>query len=200
MIDLPALLNVDSTHVEKKVETILNQDKDLTLVDGEIISSYVSSFLLSPSFPLLPLSRSPSLVCGITIQMTLSQMCSHVLFSLSFLFCSFLVSVLPLCARCVEEGIVINRHLTTRFYADRIVAEISEGLAESGQVVTQTLGARFGLGTAFLEKILTKKIASGKLKAQLQNGVSPLSPLYLFSPPILRSPFSVTFFFSLSLC
>eukprot|EP00026_Physarum_polycephalum_P004173 Phypoly_transcript_04190.p1 GENE.Phypoly_transcript_04190~~Phypoly_transcript_04190.p1 ORF type:complete len:732 (+),score=177.63 Phypoly_transcript_04190:129-2198(+) len=96
VIDLPPLLNVDSSHVEKKVETILSQDKDLTLVDGEIISS---------------------------------------------------------------------------FYADRIVAEISEGLAESGQVVTQTLGARFGLGTAFLEKILTKKIASGKLKAHLQNGI-----------------------------
>lgn len=136
VIDLPALLNVDGSHVTRKVEAILAQDRDLSLVDGEIISSYVSLSLISITFLLLIL----------------------------FYYCLLLLLL----------------NIGCRFYADRVVAEIGESLIENGQLMTQSLGARFGLGTAFLEKILIKKIASGKLKAHLQNGVSSLSFLFFF--------------------
>jgi hypothetical protein len=38
MVELQPLLNLDLSHIEKKVEEMLKKDKQLQQVDGEIIS------------------------------------------------------------------------------------------------------------------------------------------------------------------
>jgi hypothetical protein len=41
VVDLPPLLNVDLSHVQKKVDELVRRDRKLQLIDGELIAEYV---------------------------------------------------------------------------------------------------------------------------------------------------------------
>lgn len=40
VVELQPILNVDLSHIEAKVNSIVQKDRNLSLVDGEIIASY----------------------------------------------------------------------------------------------------------------------------------------------------------------